>query len=108
MFLIGLGALLVLGGILYIARAAIWRGPLSGPDSSGRFATVWSRHGAACDSWGSERTGWAFSLWQSVAPFAIAFSQSKRTDFESRREPRDLKLSREWLSQEQWRSMASD
>ena len=30
MFLIGLGALLVLGGILYMARAAIWRGPLSG------------------------------------------------------------------------------
>jgi hypothetical protein len=29
MFLIGLGALLVLGGILYMARAAIWRGPLS-------------------------------------------------------------------------------
>jgi hypothetical protein len=34
MFLIGLGALLVIGGILYMARAAIWRGPLSGPDSS--------------------------------------------------------------------------
>jgi hypothetical protein len=34
MFLIGLGALLVLGGILYMARAAIWRGSLSGPDSS--------------------------------------------------------------------------
>jgi hypothetical protein len=34
MFLMGLGALLVLGGILYIARSAIWRGPLSGPDSS--------------------------------------------------------------------------
>jgi len=34
MFLIGLGALLVLGGILYMARNAIWRGPLSGPDSS--------------------------------------------------------------------------
>jgi hypothetical protein len=33
MFLIGLGALLVLGGILYMARAAIWRGPLSGRDS---------------------------------------------------------------------------
>ena len=28
MFLIGLGALLVLGGIVYMARAAIWRGPL--------------------------------------------------------------------------------
>ena len=36
MFLIvmGLGALLVLGGMLYMARAAIWRGPLSGRDSS--------------------------------------------------------------------------
>ena len=35
MFLMVLGALLVLGGILYMARTAIWRGPLSGPDSSG-------------------------------------------------------------------------
>ena len=34
MFLMGLGALLVLGGILYMARTAIWRGSLSGPDSS--------------------------------------------------------------------------
>jgi hypothetical protein len=34
MVLIGLGALLVLGGILYTARSAIWRGPLSGRDSS--------------------------------------------------------------------------
>ena len=34
MFLMGLGALLVLSGILYMARTAIWRGPLSGPDSS--------------------------------------------------------------------------
>jgi hypothetical protein len=34
MFLIGLGALLVLGGVLYMARSAIWRGSLSGPDSS--------------------------------------------------------------------------
>ena len=33
MFLIGLGALLVLGGILYMARAAMG-GPLSGPGSS--------------------------------------------------------------------------
>jgi hypothetical protein len=66
MFLTGLGALLVLGGILYMARNAIWRGPLSGPDSSRPVATLWSRHGAAYDSWGSERTGRAFSLWQSV------------------------------------------
>ena len=34
MFLVGLGALLVLGGLLYMVRAAIWRGPLSGRDSS--------------------------------------------------------------------------
>ena len=34
MFLMVLGALLVFGGILYMARAAIWQGPLSGPDSS--------------------------------------------------------------------------
>ena len=35
MFLMELGALLVLGGVLYMARTAIWRGALSGPDSSG-------------------------------------------------------------------------
>jgi len=35
MFMMVLGALLVLGGLLYMARTAIWRGPLSGPDSSG-------------------------------------------------------------------------
>ena len=34
MFLIELGALLVLGGLLYMVRATIWRGPLSGRDSS--------------------------------------------------------------------------
>jgi hypothetical protein len=66
MFLIGLGALLVLGGILYMARAAIWRGPLAARIPPDRFATLWSRPGAACDSWGSERTGRALSLWQSV------------------------------------------
>jgi hypothetical protein len=31
MFLMGLGALLVLGGVLYMARATIWRGSLSRP-----------------------------------------------------------------------------
>jgi hypothetical protein len=31
MFLIGLGALLVLGGVLYMVRATIWRGSLSRP-----------------------------------------------------------------------------
>jgi hypothetical protein len=34
MFLMGLGALLVLCGLLYMVRTAIWRGPLSGRDSS--------------------------------------------------------------------------
>jgi hypothetical protein len=34
MFLMGLGALLLLCGVLYMARTAIWWGPLSGPDSS--------------------------------------------------------------------------
>ena len=34
MFLTGLGALLIFGGLLYIVRATIWRGPLSGRDSS--------------------------------------------------------------------------
>ena len=34
MVLMGLGALLVLYGIVYTARSAIWRGPLSGRDSS--------------------------------------------------------------------------
>jgi hypothetical protein len=34
MFLMGLGALLILGGVLYMARSTIWRGSLSGPDSS--------------------------------------------------------------------------
>jgi len=66
MFLIGLGALLVLGGISYMARAAIGGDPLAARIPPGRFATLWSRRGAACDSWGSERTGRAFSLWQSV------------------------------------------
>jgi hypothetical protein len=32
----------------------------------GPRAILWSRHGAACDSWGSERIGRAFSLWHSV------------------------------------------
>ena len=31
MFLLGLGALLVLAGVLYMARATIWRGSLSRP-----------------------------------------------------------------------------
>ena len=42
MFLMGLGALLVLGGVLYMARTAIWRGSLSGPNSP-----AGSRHSGA-------------------------------------------------------------
>jgi hypothetical protein len=34
MFLMGLGALFAFGGVLYMARTAIWRGPLSGPACS--------------------------------------------------------------------------
>lgn len=34
MFLTGLGALLIFGGLLYMMRATIWRGPLSGRGSS--------------------------------------------------------------------------
>jgi hypothetical protein len=34
MVLMGLGALLLIYGIVYTARSAIWRGPLSGRDSS--------------------------------------------------------------------------
>ena len=35
MMVIGLGALLVFGGVLYMVRAVIWRGSLSGSGSSG-------------------------------------------------------------------------
>src|SRR6266702_5957816 len=63
MVLIGLGALLVLGGILYMARATIWRGSLSRPAGDTLEPT---RPGVGFV--GSERTGRAFSLWQSV-PF---------------------------------------
>jgi hypothetical protein len=35
MFLMGLGALLILGGVLYLARTALRQGSLSGPDRSG-------------------------------------------------------------------------
>ena len=34
MMVIGLGALLVFGGVLYMVRAVIWRGSLSGSGSS--------------------------------------------------------------------------
>ena len=34
MVLMGLGALLLIYGVVYTARSAIWRGPLSGRDSS--------------------------------------------------------------------------
>jgi hypothetical protein len=35
MLVIGLGALLVFGGVLYMVRAVIWRGSLSGSSRSG-------------------------------------------------------------------------
>ena len=66
MFLMGLGALLVLGGFLYMARTAIWRGPLSGPDSSRPVRDTLEPPRRGVRFLGSERTGRAFSLWQSV------------------------------------------
>jgi hypothetical protein len=62
MFLMGLGALLVLGGILYMAPVLFGVDRLVARNPPARFATLWGRHGAACDSWGSERTGRAFSF----------------------------------------------
>src|SRR5439155_5825268 len=53
-------------------ESCTWRAPLFGGDRlvagipPGRLAILWSRHGAACDSWGSGRIGRAFSLWHSV------------------------------------------
>jgi hypothetical protein len=66
MFLMGLGALLVLGGLLYLARTAIWRGSLSGPDRSGpvRGALEPPRRGLGFLGLGTNWPG--FSLWQSV------------------------------------------
>ena len=64
MFLIELGALLVLGGILYMARTAIWRGPLSGPDSSRPVRDTLEPPRRGVRFLGAERTGRAFSSWQ--------------------------------------------
>jgi len=47
MFLMGLGALLVLGGVLYMARSAIWRDRSAARVPPARFAALWSRHDAA-------------------------------------------------------------
>jgi hypothetical protein len=67
MFLIGLGALVVLGGVSYIPRNAIWRGSLSGPDSSRRpVRDTLEPPRRGMGFLGSERTGPAFSLWQLV------------------------------------------
>ena len=68
MFLIGLGALLVLGGILYMARAAIWLGPLSGPDSSRpvRDTLEPPRRGVRFLGLGTNWPGILLMLWQSV------------------------------------------
>jgi hypothetical protein len=66
MFLMGLGAL------SFSAVSCRWCALLFGGDRlaaripAGRFAALWSRDGAAWDSWGSKRIGRAFSLWQSV------------------------------------------
>jgi hypothetical protein len=58
MFLIGLGALLVLGGVLYKTQCHLAGDRLAARiPPGGRFAVLWSRHGAAWDSWGSERIG---------------------------------------------------
>ena len=61
MMVILLGALLVFGGVLYMVRAVIWRGSLRARIPADRYAALWSRDGAAWDSWGSEQTGRAFS-----------------------------------------------
>ena len=58
----GLGALLVLGGVLYMARATIWRGSLSRP-ARGHFGAVAGGRGIL---WGSKRTGPGSFSWQSV------------------------------------------
>jgi hypothetical protein len=51
-FLIGLGALVVLGGVSYIPRNAICGDRLAARiPPGGRSATLWSHHGAAWDSW---------------------------------------------------------
>ena len=51
MMVIGLGALLVFGGVLYMVHAVIWRGSQArAPPAPGRLAALWNRHGAA---WGS-------------------------------------------------------
>src|SRR5439155_18715473 len=53
-------------------ESCTWRAPLFGGDRlvagipPDPLAILWSRHGAACDSWGSERIGRAFFLWHSV------------------------------------------
>ena len=51
----------------FSAASCTWHALRFGGDRlAGRLATLWSRHGAAWDSWGSKRTGRGFSLWQSV------------------------------------------
>lgn len=57
MFLTGLGALLIFGGLLYMLRATIWRGPLAVGLHLDRFAARWNRLAGAWDSLGSHRTG---------------------------------------------------
>lgn len=63
MMVIGLGALLVFDGVLYMVRAVIWRGSLSrlGSPRSGPVRNTLEPPRRSVDSWGSERTGRAFS-----------------------------------------------
>jgi len=68
MVLMGLRAARYLRHV-YTARSAIWRGPLSGRDSSGRSAAPWSRH-RGLDSWVG--TNWpGFLMMQSVAVLLV-------------------------------------
>ena len=62
MFLIVMG----LARCSFSAECCTWHALLFGGDRlaagipPSRFAALWSRHAAAWDSWGSERTGRAF------------------------------------------------
>ena len=61
MSLIWLGALLTIGGLLYLVRETIWRGPLSGPIQRRTAATLEPRTG-----------GFAFAkYWPGLALMAL-------------------------------------
>ena len=73
MFLIGLGALLVLGGILVDGARRYLAGTLSGPETSPAGSRqLWShRAPAACDSWGS-KTNWPGILLMAIGAILLA------------------------------------